>query len=218
MAAKFYVFDAYGTLFDVHAAVRQHAESVGPDAARVSELWRGKQLEYTWTLTLMGRYRDFWNLTEEALDFAMASVPSANGKARQALLDAYWTLQAFEEVPTVLADLKQAGAKTGILSNGSSKMLDAAVQSAGIARHLDAVLSVDAIQIFKPRAEVYKLVLDHFACEPQDVAFQSSNRWDIAGAAHFGFQTNWINRGGAPEEYAGLIADRIVSDLNALIE
>jgi 2-haloacid dehalogenase len=212
-----YVFDAYGTLFDVHSAVRKHADSVGPDADLVSDVWRQKQLEYSWTRTLMDRYLDFWDLTEQALDFALAKVPTANKDAKKKLLDAYWHLECFDEVPTVLTKLKETGKKVAILSNGSSGMLLAAVKSAGLSDLVDDCISVDRIGRFKAVPAVYQMVLDDYQISAHDVSFQSSNRWDIAAASAFGFQTVWCNRGDQPDEYSDLPPDRIVSDLNALI-
>jgi 2-haloacid dehalogenase len=196
-----FVFDAYGTLFDVHAAIGQHRAAAGPDADRFSEIWRGKQLEYTWTLTLAGRYVDFWTLTERALDHAFARFPSVDKALKPKLLDAYLTLGAFPDARALLRDLKARGETTAILSNGAPKMLASAVEAANVAGDLDAVLSVDAIHIYKPRPEVYALVTARFQLAPRDVIFVSSNRWDVMGAAAFGFRTAWINRAGMPEEY-----------------
>jgi 2-haloacid dehalogenase len=210
-----FVFDAYGTLFDVHAAIGRHRAAAGPDADRFSEIWRSKQLEYTWTLTLAGRYVDFWTLTEHALDFAFARFPSVDRALRPELLDAYWTLDAFADARAGLRGLKARGLSTAILSNGSPKMLTAAVDAAGIGGDLDAVLSVDAIRRYKPRPEVYALVTERFGIAPADVVFVSSNRWDVMGAASFGFRTAWINRAKAPEEY-GPAPDAVLGDLNGL--
>jgi 2-haloacid dehalogenase len=209
-----FVFDAYGTLFDVHAAIARHRAAAGPDADRFSDLWRGKQLEYTWTLTLAGRYLDFWTLTERALDFAFARFPSVDKVLKPKLLDAYLTLDAFPDARAVLRDLKARGETTAILSNGSPRMLAAAVAAAGI--ELDAVLSVDAIRIYKPRPEVYALVTNHFTLAPADIVFVSSNRWDVMGADAFGFRTAWINRARMPEEY-GPAPATVLADLGGLI-
>jgi 2-haloacid dehalogenase len=210
-----FVFDAYGTLFDVHAAIGRHRAAAGPDADRFSEIWRSKQLEYTWTLTLAGRYVDFWTLTERALDFAFARLPSVNRALRPELLDAYWTLEAFTDARAAPRGLKARGLSTAILSNGTPKMLAAAVDAAGIGGDIDAVLSVDAIRCYKPRPEVYALVTERFGIAPADVVFVSSNRWDVMGAASFGFRTAWINRTGALEEY-GPAPDAVFSDLDGL--
>jgi 2-haloacid dehalogenase len=218
MAYRLYVFDAYGTLFDVHSAVARHRDAVGPEADRLSEIWRTKQLEYSWVRALMGAYRPFWSLTEEALDFALARVPSVDRAVKPALLDAYKSLSAYPEVKAVLEALRDRGARTAVLSNGSSQMLDSAVVSAGLKGALDACLSVDVLEIYKTAPQVYRLVLDHFEAELADVSFQSSNRWDIAGAVAFGFHAVWINRFGAPDEYGDLKPDRVLADLTGLLE
>jgi 2-haloacid dehalogenase len=182
-----FVFDAYGTLFDVHAAIGRHRAAAGPEADRFSEIWRTKQLEYTWILTLAGQYTDFWTLTEQALDYAFARVPSVDRALRSRLLDAYLTLDAFPDARAALRDLKTRGQRTAILSNGSPPMLEAAVQAAGLTDDLDAVLSVDAVRMYKPRPEVYALATAAFSVAPEDVVFVSSNRWDVMGASSSGF-------------------------------
>lgn len=214
---KAYVFDAYGTLFDVHSAVSRHFDKVGENPARVSEVWRNKQLEYTWTRTGMDRYLDFWQLTEQALDFALAATPGSNPACKQILLDAYMTLDCYEEVPAILKSLKEAGNKTAILSNGSPKMLSAAVEHAGLSDLLDDQFSIHSIAKFKTVPQTYQMVTESYDCPPQAIAFQSSNRWDVAGATAFGFQCNWINRTGQPDEYHDLKPVRILSDLKGLV-
>ena len=214
--ASVYVFDAYGTLFDVHAAIARHRTAAGPDAERFSEIWRLKQLEYAWTLTLAGHYADFWTLTERALDYAFDCLPTVNRALRSKLLDAYLTLDAFSDARAVLTELKQRRLRTAILSNGTPHMLEGAVQASGIAPLCDAVLSVDAVRMYKPRPEVYALVTDRFGVKPDEVAFVSSNRWDIMGAASFGFRAVWVNRSQAPQEYPHQQPVHTVSDLSAL--
>jgi 2-haloacid dehalogenase len=214
--ANAYVFDAYGTLFDVHTAIARHRAAAGADADRFSEIWRAKQLEYTWTLTLAGHYVDFWTLTERALDFTFARVPSVDRALRPKLLEAYLTLDVFPDARSALADLKAHGAGLAILSNGSPRMLDAAVRAAGVAELLNSVLSVDAVRQYKPRPEVYALVTSAMGVKPSDVVFVSSNRWDVMGAVSFGFEAVWINRARAPEEYADLAARREIPNLAAL--
>jgi 2-haloacid dehalogenase len=217
MRYRAFVFDAYGTLFDVHAAVRRYAGDVGPDGQVLSEIWRAKQLEYSWTRTLMGAYRDFWALTEEALDYAFAKVPSVDTSLRERLLQAYWRLDCYPEVPRILGALKAEGAKVAILSNGSPAMLEAAVAAADIGDNLDAVLSVDRLRIYKPRPEVYALVTRTFSMQPAEVVFVSSNRWDIMGASAFGFHTAWVNRADLPDEYSELPPTTAISDLGSLL-
>lgn len=217
-----YVFDAYGTLFDVHSAVVRLGDRLGAGAERLSEVWRIKQMEYTWVRSLMDRagedrHRDFWRLTEDALDYAIAAVGGIDPALRQPLLDAYRTLDAYPDVADVLAALKNRGARLAILSNGSPEMLAAATRSAGLDDRLDAVLSVEDVGIFKPDPSVYRLVLERFSVAPGDVSFQSSNGWDVAGAAAFGFDVVWINRKGLPREYADVGAVREAKDLTALV-
>lgn len=212
-----YVFDAYGTLFDVHAAMARYRAGIGPDADRFSELWRTKQLEYTWTQTLAGHYLDFQVLTARALDFAFERFPGVDRSLRAKLLDAYMTLDAYPDARTTLEALKARGDRTAILSNGSPRMLDAAAQAAQIAPLLDAVFSVDSVKMYKPRPEVYSLVTTHFSVEPAGVVFVSSNRWDVMGATAFGFRCAWINRANNPEEYPDHPPATILSDLKSLL-
>jgi 2-haloacid dehalogenase len=212
--SSIYVFDAYGTLFDVHAAMARFQS--GPDAQRMSEIWRLKQLEYTWTLTLAGHYADFSTLTERALDHALARVPSVDKGLKQELLDAYFQLDAFPDARAALRALKAKGHKTGILSNGSPNMLKGAVEAAGIGNDLDAVLSVDALKMFKPRPEVYALVTDHYKCAAKDVTFVSSNRWDVMAGVSVGFRALWVNRSKQPDEYLDFPPAQTLADLSAL--
>jgi 2-haloacid dehalogenase len=216
MPVRVFAFDAYGTLFDVHAAIARHRAAAGPDADRLSEIWRVKQLEYAWMLSAAGHYQDFWTLTERALDHALARVPTVDKGLRAALLDAYFKLDAFPDARAALTALKAKGLRTAILSNGNPTMLSGAVEAAGISADLDAVLSVDAIRIYKPRREVYGLVTERFGVTPAEVAFVSSNRWDVMGAASFGFCCVWVNRAGLPEEYPEFAPVRVVRELSAL--
>ncbi|MCC2111516.1 MAG: haloacid dehalogenase type II [Hyphomicrobiales bacterium] len=217
MTISAYVFDAYGTLFDIHAAVRRHADAIGPDGQQLSEIWRAKQLEYSWVRSLMGRYRDFWQLTQEALDYAFAKVPSADRSLRDQLLDAYWRLDTYPEVVGVLRTLKERGTRLAILSNGSPEMLAAAVESNGLDALLDDVFSIDPLQIYKTDERVYELVTNHYRIFPETVSFQSSNRWDVAGATAYGFRTVWINRTAQPDEYTDLPAAAVLSSLDGLL-
>jgi len=215
-SVRVYTFDAYGTLFDVHAAIARHRAAAGAEADRFSEIWRTKQLEYSWTLTLAAHYADFWTLTERALDYAFARVPSVDRALRPQLLEAYLKLDAFAEARAALEQLKTRGARLAVLSNGTPQMLAAVVEAAGFATLFDAVLSVDAVRMFKPRPEVYRLVTERMAVEPAAVAFVSSNRWDVMGAVAFGFKAFWVNRSGQPDEYADFPPLRRISSLAAL--
>ena len=213
MPVKAYVFDAYGTLFDVHAAIGRHRAAVGPDADRFSELWRTKQLEYSWTLTLMGRYESFWTLTGRALDFAFARFPKVDRNLRASLLDAYYKLDAYPDARPALAQLKTEGHATAILSNGSTDMLEGAVKGAKLHDVLDYVLSVDAVHAFKPPARVYDLAITALRVKAGEIVFVSSNRWDVAGAANSGLKPIWVNRGGNPDEYPGLEPVAVIRSL-----
>ena len=194
------VFDAYGTLFDVHSAVGKHRARLGGKADAVSGSWRAKQLEYTWQRTILDRYVDFWRITADGLDFALDAHGVGDPQLRDDLLDAYLGLDCYPEVPGVLRTLKEAGLRNAILSNGSPMMLEAAVESAGIGSLLDEILSVDELGTYKPSPEVYRLAVDAFGVGRGQVSFQSSNAWDAAGAATFGFRVAWCNRSGQTRE------------------
>jgi 2-haloacid dehalogenase len=198
------VFDAYGTLFDLASATRRHLDALGDRAAPLADLWRAKQLEYTWLRSLMDdAWVPFEQVVADALDHAMEALALDQPATRDALLAAFRQLETYPEVPGVLTKLRGAGIRTAVLSNGSRGMLDAAVESAGLAPLLDAVLSVDDVGVFKPHPAVYRLAMEHFALAPEragEVSFLSSNSWDAVGAAHFGFTVVWCNRGGAAPE------------------
>lgn len=211
------LFDAYGTLFDVHAAVQRHAAAVGPEAGRLSEVWRSKQLEYSWVLGLAGRYRSFWDLTEAALDHALALHPQVDRALRDKLLEAYRDLDAYPEVAGVLRGLRARGLRTAIVSNGDPAMLARAVASAGLAEHLDAVLSVEAARVFKTAPAAYARALEQAGTGTDRALFCSSNRWDIAGATAFGLRCAWINRRGLPDEYTDLQPAAVLADLEGLL-
>ena len=194
------VFDAYGTLFDVHSAVGQHRARLGDRADAVSGLWRAKQLEYTWLRTILKRYVDFWRVTGDSLDYALEAHGVEDAALRDDLLHAYLSLDCYPEVREVLSTLKDAGLGTAILSNGSPMMLEAAVESAGIGDLLDSVVSVDELGMYKPSSEVYDLAMDEVGAGRGQVSFQSSNAWDAAAAATFGFRVAWCNRFGQVRE------------------
>lgn len=204
MTLKACVFDAYGTLFDVSAAAREAArEPDFPELAQnwqnLAAVWRDKQLQYTWLRAVTGAHCDFWQVTQDGLDYALAaSGLEGNPALRARLLDLYFTLSAYPEVPTMLAELRAAGLQTAILSNGSAAMLEGAVSSAGLSGQFDALLSVDSVGIFKPAAEVYAMVEAALGLRPHEVLFVSSNGWDASCATSFGFETVWVNRLGAP--------------------
>jgi 2-haloacid dehalogenase len=209
------VFDAYGTLFDVHSAVARLRARVGEQAEGLSQLWRAKQLEYTWLRALMGRHADFWQVTGDALDYALART-AVDPAVREPLMQAYLALEAYPEVPDVLRRLREAGLKTAILSNGEPTMLVAGARSAGIHGLLDGILSVEDVGIFKPHPKVYQLAVDRLGVAAHEIAFQSSNAWDVCGAATFGLRPVWINRSGAPPERLPGEAEHELTDLSGL--
>jgi 2-haloacid dehalogenase len=195
------VFDAYGTLLDVHAAMRGYAARLGPDWERISWEWRTKHIEYTWVRSLAQRYLGFWALARESLEVVAARHGIADQALLKDILQAYRHLEAYPEVPMALHSLRTRGLQTAILSNGEPGMLAEAVNAAGVMELLDAVLSVDRLGVYKPDPRVYSLVTEHFGVQPAAAAFFSSNPWDAFGAREFGFRVFWVNRSGAPDEY-----------------
>jgi 2-haloacid dehalogenase len=196
------IFDAYGTLFNVHSAVARHANSMGKAAAEISNLWRAKQLEYSWVQSLMRRHVDFWELTQRALDYALAIHQVSDDRLKRALLDSYLALDAYDEIPGVLRRLRGAGIKTAILSNGSPFMLKHAVESAGIRDLIDECLSIEEVRVYKPDPAAYQIATSALKVQsPGEACFFSSNAWDVAGAHTFGFRAFWVNRSHQPEEY-----------------
>ncbi len=210
------VFDAYGTLFDVHSAVGRHRAALGEHAERVSGLWRSKQLEYTWLRSLMGKYVDFSTVTADALDYALDTCGVTDESLRDRLLLAYLSLDCYPEVPGVLRSLGEMGVSCSILSNGSPSMLDAAVRSSGLTEFFEAVLSVHDLAVYKPDPRVYQLACDRHRVSADEIMFMSSNAWDAAGARAFGFQVAWVNRFGQRPERLGFPASHELGDLSAL--
>lgn len=212
------VFDAYGTLFDVHSTVKRLQQRVGEQADQVSAVWRQKQLEYTWLRSLMGEYADFEQLVADSLDYALTEAGIEDRPLRDDLLTGYRLLDCFPEVPAVLKTLKQLGYSTAILSNGTKSMVQSCVDHNGIGDYLDDILSVDTQHIYKPSPRVYEMAIDRFGPPAGSISFQSANAWDIAGAAYFGFTCIWINRTGSiPEVLPGLAACTL-PDLSRLPE
>ena len=191
---KAFIFDAYGTLFDVNAACRELSMEVGEKWQELSTLWRLRQVEYTWLRNSMNAYVDFWQITSDSLDYAMDTLNLNNKKLRENLLKLYLKLDTYREVKGVLEKLKEEGYKTGILSNGSRKMLDSAVKNANISRLLDEVISVEECRVYKPSNKVYDLVEIKMGIKKEQVLFFSSNAWDMHAASNYGFNTIWVNR------------------------
>ena len=215
------IFDAYGTLFDVAAAARSAAAEPGREALaeswpKLAEIWRLKQLQYTWLRAVSDAHTDFWQVTQDGLDFALDALSLADPELRERLLQLYWELGAYPEVPEMLGTLKANGLATGILSNGSPDMLTGAVTSAGIAEVLDRVLSVETVGVFKPAKVVYDLVGGAYGCTPDQVLFVSSNGWDAAAATGYGFTTVWVNRAGDPVDRLPWTPAHTLTDLTGI--
>ena len=210
------VFDAYGTLFDFASAARGCRDVLGEAIDRLTALWRDKQLQYTWLRAVQGRHADFWQVTFDALDFTLETLALEKPGLRDRLMNLYLTLEPFPEVPDVLERLKRSGLRTAILSNGSPQMLDAVVRASGLGAHIDAVLSVEAVGVYKPDPKVYQLAVDRLGIPAAGIAFQSSNAWDAYAASAFGMRVVWCNRyGQRPERLPGK-PDRIVQSLAEL--
>ena len=219
MPIKACIFDAYGTLFDVAAAAREAAAEPGRQAfakhwQKVAADWRLKQLQYTWLRAVADAHTDFWEVTQNGLDWALeASGLDDDKELRERLLALYFELSAYPEVPLMLGRLKSDGFATGILSNGEPAMLNGAVESAGVGEFLDAVLSVEDVGVFKPHKSVYELVGKRFGTRPSEVLFVSSNGWDASHAAGFGFYSVWVNRAGEPLDRLPWTPAKVLSDL-----
>ncbi len=212
------VFDAYGTLFDVHSAVGKYRDMFNGKADQVSAIWRTKQLEYTWLRSLMGTHADFWHVTQDALDFALDTHELKVPELRKHLMDAYLCLSCYAEVPTVLSTLKDRGYRNAILSNGTPQMLDAAVANSQLTSVIEEKYSVEKVGIFKPDPRVYQLAVDGMGVQPNEILFHSSNAWDACGAAFFGFKVAWINRFGQRAERLPGKPDVEISSLDELPE
>ena len=210
------VFDAYGTLFDFAAAARNCRDVLGDNIDRLTALWRDKQLQYTWLRAAQGRHADFWQVTGDALDFALETLGVTKPGLRDRLMSLYLTLDPFPEVSGVLARLKAAGMQTAILSNGSPAMLDAAVKAAKLETLLDAVLSVEEVGVYKPHPRVYQLAVDRLGIPASVISFQSSNAWDAYAASAFGMQVVWCNRYGQRRERLPGSPDREIKSLAEL--
>jgi len=210
------VFDAYGTLFDYASAAKRVADRLGGDADALTDLWRTKQLQYTWLRSLMGRFVDFWHVTGESLDFALGAIGRADPVLRALLMQQYLSLDAYPEVPEMLRAVRGAGMRTAVLSNGSMSMLTGAINGSGLAPLLDATFSVDAVQVYKPHPNVYQLAVDGLSLPKERICFLSANGWDASGAAAFGFRVVWINRTGQPAERLPGAVDATLGSLSEL--
>lgn len=220
MAITTCAFDAYGTLFDVSAAARKAAREPGFERLAecwqaLSANWRLKQLQYTWLRATANRHADFWDVTQDGLDWALeAAGLDGDAALRDRLMQLYRELDAYPEAPGVLQALKDRGLNTAILSNGSPGMLSDAIRSAGLDSALDAALSVEDVGVYKPAGAVYEMVGARFGCAPGEVLFVSSNCWDACAAAGFGFESVWVNRGGEPMDRLHARPAHVLDDLS----
>lgn len=197
---KAVVFDAYGTLIDFASGTERLRPTIGDQTDRLIQVWRQKQLEYSWLRSLMGRWEDFWHVTGEALDYAMLAVDLPEPALRARLMESFFALDAYPDAVPALTRLRASGRRTAILSNGSTTMLASAVGTAGLRDLVDQVLSADAVKVFKPSPEVYQLACERLQVDPPEIAFVSGNAWDGAGAAAFGFQVIRLDRAGTPAD------------------
>ncbi len=206
------VFDAYGTLFDVFSVAQKCEEEYPGRGDEISQIWRQKQLEYSWLQTLMGQYKRFWDITEDALCYALKSLGLYyNEDNIKSLMNSYYNLTVYSDVAEALDNFRPR--KLVILTNGNAEMFDQLLVNTGVNQYLDGFLSADKVQLFKPRPEVYQIAVDYLGINKNEILFVSSNAWDIAGAKSFGFSTGWINRGHKPCEQLGVKPDYIVSSL-----
>ena len=210
------VFDAYGTLFDVSSVARGAQDALGERWQALSDLWRTKQLQYTWLRGLGGHHADFWQVTGDALDFAISTLGIKDDELRARLMDLYLRIAAYPEVPAMLAELKSRGIKLAILSNGTPQMLAAAVTNSGIADYFDAVLSVEEVGVFKPHPSVYGMAPQRLDVSKEQICFLSSNGWDAFAAKAFGFRVLWCNRFGQAQERLPGTPDGEITDLSQL--
>ena len=211
------VFDAYGTLFDVASAAARCKDDLGENAAALSALWRTKQLEYTWLRSLMNEYVEFWEITRDGLDYALETLGlDGDAALRDKLLNLYMELDCFPEVPNILKTLNAGGLKCAILSNGSPKMLNSAIENAGISEQLVNSYSVDQLGIYKPSPRVYQMAVDDLGISAKKISFMSSNAWDASAAANFGFKVVWVNRFGQKKERLPGLPEHEIKTLNDL--
>lgn len=210
------VFDAYGTLFDLASATASSRDVLGDRLPALAELWRSKQLQYTWLRSLMGQHADFWKVTSDALDFALASLGIEDGELRERLMGAYERLGPYPDALPALERLRAAGIRLAILSNGAPRMLGAAARNAKLTDLLDMIVSVEEVGIYKPHPSVYRQVVERLGLWPGEVLFVSSNAWDVHGAKGFGLRVAWCNRAHQPAERLPGAPDAEIHSLSEL--
>jgi len=213
---KAFVFDAYGTLLDVHSAVHKLSKELGPNAQSISDIWRTKQLEYSWLRSLMEAHSDFWNVTSDALTYTLEYHNINDQTLHSELMSLYLELTAYQDAISTLKEIYKHKYTTLVLSNGSQKMLDKSLENSGLQSFLNKAMSIDDVGVYKPSPQVYKLATDYVKCRPEEILFVSANAWDVAGANHFGFRVAWINRFKRPPEILPGKAEFIIDSLSEL--
>ncbi|WP_417455107.1 haloacid dehalogenase type II [Kiloniella sp.] len=213
---KAFVFDAYGTLLDVHSAVRKLSEELGPEAQSISDIWRTKQLEYSWLRSLMEAHSNFWTVTSDALTYALKYHDMEDQDLHARLMSLYLELTAYQDALSTLKEINKYKYTTLVLSNGSQEMLDKSLKSSGLQPLLNKAISIDDVQTYKPSPQVYKLATDYVECQPEEILFVSANAWDVAGANYFGFRVAWINRFKRPPEVLPGRPEFIIDSLSEL--
>ena len=212
------VFDAYGTLFDIHTPTDRIAGELGDKAKAISDLWRAKQLQYCWLRSMMGVHADFWQVTGDALDFTLEIFQVDAPSIRERLMELYLELDAYADAKPTLERMTGDGRRCAILSNGSPAMIGAAVENADLAQLFEAVISVEEAGVYKPDPRTYRLAVDRMGVEPANICFVSANGWDCAGAAQFGFQVAHINRFGQQIEHLPSKPRAEFTDLAGLLD
>ncbi|MEH6632921.1 MAG: haloacid dehalogenase type II [Halopseudomonas aestusnigri] len=213
---KAFVFDAYGTLLDVHSATGKAMDDLGDKAEDISNIWRTKQLEYTWLRSLMGKHCDFWQVTSDALRYALRCYDMENEQRHDKLMSLYLELTAYKDAIQTVKSLNKLGYTALVLSNGSQFMLDKVLQNSGLDNYIDRAISIDDVEVYKPSPVVYKLATDFMNCSPSEILFVSANAWDVAGANSFGFRVAWINRFNRPPEILPGGPELIIDSLSEL--
>ncbi|WP_085909708.1 haloacid dehalogenase type II [Kiloniella majae] len=213
---KAFVFDAYGTLLDVHSAVHKLSRELGPNAQGISDIWRTKQLEYSWLRSLMESHSDFWNVTADALTYALKYHDMEDQDLHAQLMSLYLEISAYQDALSTLKEINKYKYASLVLSNGSQEMLDKSLENSGLQPLLDKAISIDDVRIYKPSPQVYKLATDYVKCQPEEILFVSANAWDVAGANHFGFRVAWINRFKRPPEILPGKPEFIIDSLSEL--
>ena len=214
---KAIIFDAYGTLFDVNSAAEKCKDKIGDKWERFANFWRTTQLEYTWLRSLMGRHKDFWQVTEDSLDKSI-KVFDIDPSMRNELLNLYKILSPYKEVPDTLKALREKKFKLAILSNGTPSLLDELVKSNHLDNLFDDIFSIEQVGVYKPSSRVYDMPIKKYNISKSEVAFLSANTWDVSGGGNYGYQSIWVNRNNNIFDNLDFKPKYQITDLNKLIQ